>query len=160
MQTLPIIRANQRPLIPDDGILCIHFAAGGREHSMWYLDADEPGPALSGFTAHLTVESRCSPAGFWRANVLRRGGDVLCEALFLGRSTAADLGRDMLRGERIAAHAASLLASLRQRPVLATFARRLELPPPLARHVHGLLLRTATADGPNSCGSEPCLARE
>ena len=89
MQTSPFVGVNDYPLVPDDGVLCIHFAAGGRDHSMWYLDADDLGPALSGFTALLTVEPYRSPAGFCRANVLRRGGNLLCDALFLGVSSAA-----------------------------------------------------------------------
>ena len=93
MQTLPIERDRERLLVPDDGILCIHFAAGGREHSMWYLDADELGPSLSGFTAHLAVESFYSPAGFRRASVLRRAGDMLCDALFMDDSSAASADR-------------------------------------------------------------------
>jgi len=153
MQTSPFVGVNDYPLVPDDGVLCIHFAAGGRDHSMWYLDADDLGPALSGFTALLTVEPYRSPAGFCRANVLRRGGNLLCDALFLGVSSAAGSDRDVLRDDGIAFHPASLLASIRQRPVLATFARRLELPLPLARHVHGLLLRTMPTERPaRLCG--------
>src|SRR4051812_26853225 len=63
--------------------LCGHFAAGGRDHSMWDLEAGGGPPALSGFTAGLMTKWRRSPAGVHRASVRRRGGDVLCEAMLL-----------------------------------------------------------------------------
>ena len=160
------------------GILCVHFAADGREHAMWYLDAVDPGPALTGFTAGLRAEWHASPAGNRRATVLRRGGDVLCEAMYLtatdpaatfsGSTTLSGLSRrdrDLLRSENVASHPAALLASIRQRPLLATFAKRMELPPPLARHVHALLLRTVPTDavcircgGAGEVRGEPCIA--
>lgn len=145
------------------GALCVHFAADARDHAMWFLDGDDFFPALSGFTAGLRADWHVSPAGIRRAAVVRGGGDVLCEAILL---TGADTGagddpaalaseayrreRELLRNEGVPSHPAALLSSIRQRPLLATFARRVELPPPLARHVHGLLLRTA-ADHALSC---------
>ena len=41
-----------------------------------------------------------------------------------------------------------MIASILHRPLLATFARGVDLPAPLARHVHGLLLRTAPQGHP------------
>jgi hypothetical protein len=134
-------------------ILCVHFSVDPREHAMWYLDAADAGPALTGFTAGLRTEWNRSRSGVYRATVFRQDG-VLCDAVLLvhppldaesHRSSLLDVRRDAaaLRGEGLASHPAALLSSLRQRPLLATFARRVELPPPLARHVHGLLLRTA-----------------
>src|SRR5947208_1395066 len=104
----------------ETGVLCVHFSADGREHAMWYLDADGPGPELTGFTAGLRAEWHASPTGNRRATVLRRGGEVLCEAMFLtvldlgatlnGSSTASELyrrDRDLLRNENIASHPAA-----------------------------------------------------
>ncbi len=92
----------------------------------------------------------------WRATVLRRCGDVLCEAAFLtapleqcadGRTPREARRREVthLRREGASAYAASVIALARQRPLLATFARRVDLPPALARHVHDLLLQTLRA---------------
>jgi hypothetical protein len=161
----------------ETGILCVHFAADAREHSMWYLDAGDLGPEVTGFTAGLRAEWHASPAGNRRATVLRRGGDALCEAMYLttpdagatvNGSTATQLyrrDRSLLRNENVASHAAAVLSSIRQRPLLATFARAIELPPPLARHVHALLLRTlppdaacVTCGGAGDVNGEPCLA--
>ena len=170
----------------DASVLCVHFAAYGREHSMWYLDAEDArGSGLSGFTAALTTEWTVSPAGVARAAVLRGGRGVLCEGLLLrpgdadsslAETAGGTLGslfawdarrRDngSLRAEGVAAYPASMLAGIRHRPLLATFARRVDLPAPMARHVHGLLLRTAPRDNrcPACAGTgyvrgEPCLA--
>ena len=177
----------------DAGVLCVHFAADGREHSMWYLDPDETSATgLTGFTAGLVCEWSRSAGGVPRAVVLRRGGDVLCEAMLLrtgdtdpsATSAAGATGtlgltgtmgmfasgprrRDntMLRAEGVPAYPASMIAGIRQRPLLASFARRVDLPAPLARHVHALLLRTAPQDsrclacgGAGDVRGEPCLA--
>jgi hypothetical protein len=176
-------------LLPDAdaSVLCVHFAADGREHSMWYLDAeDDAAPALSGFTAGLKSEWSFSAAGVARAVVRRRDRKVLCDAVLLlpgdpnlsaatataggtfGSLFSTDAhGRDnrLLRAEGVASYPAAMISRLRHRPLLATFARNIDLPAPLARHVHGLLLRTAPRDARcPSCGGtgmvrgEPCLA--
>ena len=155
-------------LLPDGdaSVLCVHFAADGREHSMWYLDPDDVAtPALTGFTAGLSSEWSFSAAGVARASVLRRDRKVLCDALLLlpaepGLSSAATAGgtfgslfgsdargRDnrLLRAEGVPSYPAAMLANVRHRPLLASFARGIDLPVPLARHVHALLLRTAPA---------------
>ena len=178
-----------------DGVLCVHFAADGREHSMWYLDPEETSSrGLTGFTAGLASEWSRSAGGVPRATVLRRGGDTLCEALLLRASDAdvslaGSLGlmssagatglgssgtfssdsrrRDnaLLRSEGVPSYPASMIAGIRQRPLLVSFARRIDLPTPLARHVHGLLLQTlpqaAACRACNGAGlvhGEPCLA--
>ena len=177
MDTRTKLPATQAPSTPQTAILCIHFAADAREHSMWYLDADDLGPEVTGFTAGLRAEWHASPAGNRRATVLRRGDDALCEAMFLttpdagatvNGSTATQLyrrDRNLLLNENVSSHAAAVLSSIRQRPLLATFARGIELPPPLARHVHALLLRTlppdaacVTCGGAGDVHGEPCLA--
>jgi len=176
-------------LLPDGdaSVLCVHFAADGREHSLWYLDAEDPSaPAVSGFTAGLTSEWVISPGGVARAVVRRAGRNVLCKALLLVQqdaepvSTGGTLGetlgslfswdgrrRDngLLRAEGVPSYPASMIAGIRHRPLLATFARGVDLPAPLARHVHGLLLRTAPKDtrcascaGTGYVRGEPCLA--
>ena len=117
---------------------------------------------------------------------LEAGRNVLCEALLLVQqdaepvSTGGTLGetlgslfswdgrrRDngLLRSEGVPSYPASMIAGIRHRPLLATFARGVDLPAPLARHVHGLLLRTAPKDarcascaGTGYVRGEPCLA--
>ena len=177
-------------LAPDGeaSVLCVHFAADGREHSMWYLDPEDTrGPGLSGFTAGLTCDWTVSPSGVARAAVLRHGRHLLCDALLLrpgdadsfsssietaggtfGSLLAWDARRKdngLLRAEGVASYPAATLAGVRHRPLLATFARRVDLPAAMARHVHGLLLRTAPGDGrcrkcagTGSVRGEPCLA--
>ena len=179
----------------DAGVLCVHFAADGREHSMWYLDPEEVQfRGLTGFTAGLVSRWSRSPAGTSRATVVRRGGDALCEALLLRASDGdASLGgtlgltsiaggtglgtsvpftsdsrrRDnaLLRAEGVPSYPAAIISGIRQRPLLVSFARRIDLPAPLARHVHGLLLQTLPQETAcRACGGaglvrgEPCLA--
>src|SRR5689334_13526944 len=69
----------------DASVLCVHFSADGREHSLWYLDPEDTGaPAVSGFTAGLSSKWSTSAGGVARATVSRGGGKhVLCEALLL-----------------------------------------------------------------------------
>jgi hypothetical protein len=170
----------------DASVLCVHFAADGREHSMWYLDPEETGvPALTGFTAGLASEWSVSAGGVARAVVLRGDRNVLCEGLLLlttetDQSSMGTLGgtlgslfswdsrrrdNNLLRAEGVPSYPASMISGIRHRPLLATFARGVDLPVPLARHVHGLLLRTAPRDARcPACGGagyvrgEPCLA--
>ena len=170
----------------DASVLCVHFAADGREHSLWYLDPEDTGvPATTGFTAGLWSRWSAPAGGVAQAVVTRGGGKVLCEALLLlaadadasatgtlGGTLGSLFGRDGRRGEAgllraagVAAYPASMIAGLRHRPLLATFARGVDLPVPLARHVHGLLLRTAPRDtrcpacaGAGYVRGEPCLA--
>lgn len=179
----------------DAGVLCVHFAADGREHSMWYLDPEEAGfRGLTGFTAGLVCAWSRSAAGVPRAVVARRGADVLCEALLLrttdgdgslagtsawtgtaggtGLGTSAPFTSDsrrrdnaLLRAEGVPSYPASMIAGIRQRPLLVSFARKIDLPAPLARHVHGLLLQTLPAEarcpvcaGMGLVRGEPCLA--
>ena len=183
-------------------LLCVHFAADGREHSMWYFDpGDGARRGAAGFAAGLDAEWSRSPAGVPRAVVLRRAGDVLCEALLLrpadggadpssnGTSWSAGtsgftgilsstgifggFGSDarrrdnaLLRAEGVPAYPASMIAEIRHRPMLVTFARRVDLPAALARHVHGLLVRGAPPEvrrcpvcaGAGYVRGEPCLA--
>ena len=135
-------------------LFCVHFSADGREHGMWFVDCDGPGDdgePLPRLPAELSARWRVSQRGTPRAEVCRRG-DVLCEALLLTEDEKpADPGetrialsaryvRDVLRAEGLTAQQASMLAGIRQRPLLATVARRAELPPPMARQVHRLLL--------------------
>ena len=84
-------------LLPDGdaSVLCVHFAADGREHSLWYLDAEDPSaPAVSGFTAGLTSEWSVSPAGVARAVVRRRAERAVRGAAAgpAGRRTGFDGG--------------------------------------------------------------------
>ena len=176
----------------EPSVLCVHFAADGREHSMWYLDAEDARrPVRSGFTANLSTEWSLSSGGVARA-VVRRGRHVLCEGLLL-RSGDGDLsaatggqggtlggtfgslfGSDprrkdngLLRAEGVSSYPATMISNIRHRPLLATFARGMDLPAPLARHVHALLLHTGPAEPQPPCRAchgtgyvrgEPCLA--
>ena len=139
------------------GVLCVHFSADGREHGMWFIGPEDdqeltsPAPRLpSGLNARWYTSSQGTP----RADV-RRAGDVLCDALLLTAdpATTGDPGdtyapasarqaRAALRAEGLTAHQASLLTQTRQRPLLATCARRAELPAPMARQLHRMLLST------------------
>src|SRR4051812_18779044 len=83
-------------LLPDGdaSVLCVHFAADGREHSLWYLDPEDTGaPAVSGFTAGLSSHWSTSAGGVSRASVLRGDRNPLCDALLLlpsdGESSSA-----------------------------------------------------------------------
>ena len=127
----------------DASVLCVHFAADGREHSLWYLDPEDTGvPATSGFTAGLSSKWHTSPGGVARAVVSRGGGKVLCEALLL------------VRADEDASVAGSLGGTLGS--LLGLDGRRGE---------SGLLLRTAPRDtrcpacgGAGYVRGEPCLA--
>ena len=145
------------------GVLCVHFSADGREHGMWFVgpeDDQEPTSPSPRLPAGLTARWHTSPEGTPRADV-RRAGDVLCDALLLTADPAttgypgdtyapasARQARAALRAEGLPAHQASLLTQTRQRPLLATVARRAELPAPMARQLHRMLLATLRGDVP------------
>lgn len=138
------------PMFGDAGVLCVHFSADGCEHGMWIV-GPEDGPCeveTVRFPAGLWVRWRTGAAGLPRANVCR-GRDVLCDAVLLvddeecrdpGDTRAPRAERSALRAEGLTAQQAALLTQTRQRPLLATVARRAELPAPTARLVHRMLL--------------------
>jgi len=154
------------------GLFCVHFSADGREHGMWFIEPDDGADdtradACAGrLPAELSARWQLSPRGIPRAEVCRRG-DVLCEALLLTEDEKpADPGetrialsarhaRDGLRAEGLTALQASMLAGIRQRPLLATVARRAELPPATARQVHRLLLSSLCDPGPAPRATAP-----
>jgi hypothetical protein len=138
------------PFEDDPGFLCVHFSADGREHGMWIValrdDVLEAAPAT--LPADLWVRWCAGVSGLPRASVCR-GRDVLCDAVLLaddGESRdpadtrAPRSERGALRAEGLTAQQAALLTQTRQRPLLATVARRAELPAPTARLVHRMLL--------------------
>jgi hypothetical protein len=139
-----------------EGVLCVHFSADGREHGMWFIggtdegvEAAIPGAHSAALPSGLSACWQVGPSTLARAEV-SRGPNVLCDALLLleqlescdpGETRApARQERSALRAEGLTAQQASLLAQTRRRPLLATVARRVELPAPTARLVHRILM--------------------
>ena len=140
------------PGVFDPGaVFCVHFSADGRDHGMWFLD-DEP-HAESGAWKDFDTTWRQGPSGVRTAEV-SRNGETLCDAVLLlpfadgdEPGSAPRRDRDRLRAAGLRSGPAALLAAMRQRPLLATFARRVELPGATARQVHRALV-SAFRDAP------------
>lgn len=123
-------------------ILCVHFAAGGSEHTIWYGDAAAPADVDGWGAGRVSIAWRELPGPLLRGQLVL-GRDVACDCfLLLGGDARED--QVMLRSQGVPRSHAALLARMPQRPLLATFARRGDLPPATVRRLHRLLLSADT----------------
>ena len=136
------------PIPSKPTVFCVHFSADGRSQDMWFLDADWA-PDRSSFSSRWS-----ETGGIVRRGELLHGGQTLCDAVLLldHAARASDEAweaywfardRDALLAEGLSRSQAALLAAMRDRPLLATFARHAVLPPPALRRAHRLLVDAA-----------------
>jgi hypothetical protein len=123
-------------------VLCVHFAVGGAEHSIWFAERGCDLECESVRVGRLSVAWRELPGGLLRGQaVLGRG--TLCEC-YLVADGDMDETRETLRTHGVSRSDASLIARMPERPLLATFARHAaEIPPATLRRLHQFLLATA-----------------
>jgi hypothetical protein len=123
-------------------VLCVHFAIGGAEHSIWFADRGCDLERESVRVGPLSVAWRELPGGLLRGQAVL-GRDTLCEC-YLVASGDMDETRDSLRSHGVSRSDASLIARMPERPLLATFARHAaEIPPATLRRLHQILIATA-----------------
>lgn len=120
---------------PED-VLCVHFSVDGRSHGMWFVEAGSPPESVP---VEQWAHWHGTSGDVWTGRLLR-GTRVMVDAVLCTEVTA---GRRVRLREHIGASRAALLAPLRQRPLLATFARAVNLSLDQARLAHQLLVRAA-----------------
>lgn len=123
------------PMAAED-VLCVHFSVDGRSHGMWFVEAGSPPESVP---VELWAHWRATSGDVWSGELLR-GTRVMVDAVLCTNDAA---GRGVRLRERLGAARAALLAPLRQRPLLATFARGVNLSLDQARLAHQLLVRSA-----------------
>ena len=122
--------------VPPEEVLCVHFSVDGRSHGMWFVEAGSPPDTVP---AELWAHWRVTAGGVWVGDLLR-GRRVMVDAVLC---TDDGPGWRALLHERAGPSRAALLAPVRQRPLLATFARGVDLSIEQARLAHHLLTRAA-----------------
>ena len=123
------------PAAPEE-VLSVHFSVNGRSHGMWFVEAGSPPESVP---VDLWAHWRETAGHVWTGQLLR-GRRVMVDAVLCVGDAP---GRRVQLRERIGAGRAAMLAPLRQRPLLATFARGIDLSLDQARLAHQLLVRAA-----------------
>jgi hypothetical protein len=127
--------------------LCVHFSSRATEHGIWFAEPAPEAEVDASRVGRMSVVWRELPDPLLRGYA-RLGRDVVCDCFLLPGSTPAD-DRRMLRAQGVGREAAAIIARMPQRPLLATFGRGGELPPPLVRRFQRLLLWTAATCSPH-----------
>ena len=128
--------ASQRPV---ENVLSLHFPGDGRSHCMWFVNASCPPDQIP---VDLWAHWRLTPDGVSTCALFNRR-DRWLEGVLLtewNTPTAGHLPPRLGRGQ------ASLLASLRHRPLLVTVALRGDIEPAKLRLAHHILVRAALED--------------
>ena len=126
--------------------LCVHFSSRATEHGIWFAEPAPEAEVDAFRVGRMSVVWRELPGPLLKGYAML-GREVVCDCFLLPGSSLAN-DRKMLRAQGVPRDAASIIARMPQRPLLATLGRGGELPAPLVRRFQRLLLSTAAACNP------------
>ena len=125
---------------------CVHFTADRRTHRMSVVDCVVDPEDLAGASAGPLAATLRVAGGGGLVGTIRHGDWLACHAVLLpgappaAESAAVERLRQLFRADCGQTDVSRQLGAYPLRPLLATFARRADLIPPLIDRAHRLLL--------------------